>query len=149
MTLDNLLVCLITSGTFMAVIGFSRELQSKLAKWHYNMEQSYCMHVDIFFTCYLQQLRHICKTYGVRASISTANARDSIYRVSINFVLDYCERYVRHNLVICSPFVFLIQIMPLVSSCFLSNLSHLIWFPVVYQIYPPQLRLMVRMCESS
>ncbi|KAK4433792.1 hypothetical protein Salat_0541900 [Sesamum alatum] len=38
------------------------------------------------------QLRHICKTYGVRTFISTANARDSLYRVSINFVLDYCER---------------------------------------------------------
>ncbi|XP_057779082.1 uncharacterized protein LOC130997679 isoform X2 [Salvia miltiorrhiza] len=36
------------------------------------------------------QLRHICKTYGVRAFISTENARDSLYRVSINFVLDYC-----------------------------------------------------------
>ncbi|KAL0368660.1 UNVERIFIED_CONTAM: hypothetical protein Scaly_1084900 [Sesamum calycinum] len=37
------------------------------------------------------QLRHICKTYGVRTFITTANARDSLYRVSINFVLDYCE----------------------------------------------------------
>ncbi|KAI3459757.1 hypothetical protein Pfo_016420 [Paulownia fortunei] len=37
------------------------------------------------------QLRHICKTYGVRTFISTANARDSLYRVSVNFVLDYCE----------------------------------------------------------
>ncbi|KAL8487408.1 hypothetical protein ACS0TY_023910 [Phlomoides rotata] len=37
------------------------------------------------------QLRHICKTYGVRTFISTANARDSLYRVSINFVMDYCE----------------------------------------------------------
>ncbi|KAH6768197.1 hypothetical protein C2S51_013533 [Perilla frutescens var. frutescens] len=37
------------------------------------------------------QLRYICKTYGVRAFISTENARDSLYRVSVNFVLDYCE----------------------------------------------------------
>ncbi|XP_051118210.1 uncharacterized protein LOC127242636 [Andrographis paniculata] len=37
------------------------------------------------------QLRHICKTYGVRAFINTENARDSLYRMSINFVLDFCE----------------------------------------------------------
>ncbi|KAK6122859.1 hypothetical protein DH2020_043385 [Rehmannia glutinosa] len=37
------------------------------------------------------QLRHLCKTYGVRTFINTANARDSLYRVSVNFVLDYCE----------------------------------------------------------
>ncbi|XP_042059189.1 uncharacterized protein LOC121803624 [Salvia splendens] len=36
------------------------------------------------------QLRHLCKTYGVRAFISTENARNSLYRVSVNFVLDYC-----------------------------------------------------------
>ncbi|KAK6145783.1 hypothetical protein DH2020_019652 [Rehmannia glutinosa] len=40
------------------------------------------------------QLRHLCKTYGVRTFINTANARDSLYRVSVNFVLDYCERYI-------------------------------------------------------
>ncbi|KAK6122892.1 hypothetical protein DH2020_043358 [Rehmannia glutinosa] len=39
-------------------------------------------------------LRHLCKTYGVRTFINTANARDSLYRVSVNFVLDYCERYI-------------------------------------------------------
>lgn len=49
------------------------------------------------FTCHLQQLRHLCKTYGVRAFISTENARNSLYRVSVNFVLDYCARYMRHN----------------------------------------------------
>ncbi|PIN20557.1 hypothetical protein CDL12_06757 [Handroanthus impetiginosus] len=38
-----------------------------------------------------QNLRRICKTYGVRTSISTENARDSLYRVSVNFVLDCCE----------------------------------------------------------
>ncbi|KAL2507275.1 hypothetical protein Fot_30922 [Forsythia ovata] len=37
------------------------------------------------------QLRHICKTFGVRASIETANARDSLYRAAINLVLSYCE----------------------------------------------------------
>ncbi|KAL7128121.1 hypothetical protein ABFS83_14G294800 [Erythranthe nasuta] len=37
------------------------------------------------------QLRHLCKTYGVKTSISTANTRDSLYRVSVNFVLNYCE----------------------------------------------------------
>lgn len=37
------------------------------------------------------QLRHICKTYGVRTLISMENTRDSLYRVSINFVMDYCE----------------------------------------------------------
>lgn len=70
--------------------------------WHISLiwsSLSACI-LKWFFTCYLQQLRHICKTYGVRASISTANARDSIYRVSINFVLDYCERYVRHNFLV-------------------------------------------------
>ncbi|KAL0322733.1 UNVERIFIED_CONTAM: hypothetical protein Sangu_1892600 [Sesamum angustifolium] len=29
------------------------------------------------------QLRHICKTYGVRTFITTANARDSLYRVQL------------------------------------------------------------------
>lgn len=37
------------------------------------------------------QLHHICKTFGVRASIETANARDSLYRAAINLVLSYCE----------------------------------------------------------
>ncbi|KAL3829228.1 hypothetical protein ACJIZ3_018030 [Penstemon smallii] len=37
------------------------------------------------------QLRHICKTYGVRAFINTENTRDSLYRLTINFVLSYCE----------------------------------------------------------
>ncbi|XP_075497698.1 uncharacterized protein LOC142534944 [Primulina tabacum] len=37
------------------------------------------------------QLRHICKCYGVRSFTDTENARDSLYRASINFVLNYCE----------------------------------------------------------
>lgn len=54
--------------------------------------------VILYLFSFLQQLRYICKTYGVGAFISTANARDSLYRVAVNFVLDYCERYMRHNL---------------------------------------------------
>ncbi|KAG9136647.1 hypothetical protein Leryth_004439 [Lithospermum erythrorhizon] len=38
------------------------------------------------------QLRRMCKTYGLKVSIDTANSRDSLYRTSVNFVLDHCEK---------------------------------------------------------
>lgn len=37
------------------------------------------------------QLRRICRTSGSRVSIDTTNARDSIYRASVNFVLSTCS----------------------------------------------------------
>ncbi|GFP80709.1 hypothetical protein PHJA_000214200 [Phtheirospermum japonicum] len=37
------------------------------------------------------ELRNLCKTYGVRTFIDPENARDSLYRASVNLVLDYCE----------------------------------------------------------
>ncbi|KAK9932512.1 hypothetical protein M0R45_019747 [Rubus argutus] len=37
-------------------------------------------------------LRQICRTYGVRVSFDTTNTRDSLYRVSVNFVLNVCRR---------------------------------------------------------
>ncbi|EPS65535.1 hypothetical protein M569_09246, partial [Genlisea aurea] len=37
------------------------------------------------------QLRYLCKAHRVNVSISTANTRDSLYRVSVNFTLNYCE----------------------------------------------------------
>ncbi|CAA0818640.1 Unknown protein [Striga hermonthica] len=40
---------------------------------------------------HIVQLRYLCKTYGVRAIFDTENARDSLYRLSVNFILDYCE----------------------------------------------------------
>ncbi|XP_077252097.1 phosphoribosylformylglycinamidine synthase [Tasmannia lanceolata] len=36
------------------------------------------------------QLRQICKTSGARVFIETANARDSFYRASVDFVLNSC-----------------------------------------------------------
>ncbi|XP_064937847.1 uncharacterized protein LOC135592364 isoform X1 [Musa acuminata AAA Group] len=38
------------------------------------------------------QLREICKVSGARASFETANARDSFYRASVDFVLNSCSR---------------------------------------------------------
>ncbi|RVW92281.1 hypothetical protein CK203_032520 [Vitis vinifera] len=38
------------------------------------------------------QLRRICRTSGARASIDTANARDSFYRTSVEFVINICSR---------------------------------------------------------
>ncbi|KAK9288502.1 hypothetical protein L1049_016961 [Liquidambar formosana] len=37
------------------------------------------------------QLRRICRTSGARVSIDTANARDSLYRASVDFVLNMCN----------------------------------------------------------
>ncbi|XP_061994422.1 uncharacterized protein LOC133712333 [Rosa rugosa] len=37
-------------------------------------------------------LRQICRTYGVRVSFDTTNTRDSLYRVSVDFVLNVCSR---------------------------------------------------------
>ncbi|XP_058094069.1 uncharacterized protein LOC131240066 [Magnolia sinica] len=37
------------------------------------------------------QLRRICRTSGVKVSIETANARDSLYRASVDFVLNTCS----------------------------------------------------------
>lgn len=36
------------------------------------------------------QLRQLCRTFGVRVSIDTKNTRDSIYRASVDFVLNVC-----------------------------------------------------------
>ncbi|KAL3642094.1 hypothetical protein CASFOL_012909 [Castilleja foliolosa] len=49
---------------------------------------------DISTNDIVQDLRNLCKTYGVRAFIDPENARDSLYRASVNFVLDYSEKYV-------------------------------------------------------
>ncbi|XP_071939441.1 uncharacterized protein [Coffea arabica] len=38
------------------------------------------------------QLRRICRISGVRVLIEVENARDSIYRASVDFVLQCCER---------------------------------------------------------
>ncbi|KAF5184914.1 hypothetical protein FRX31_025499, partial [Thalictrum thalictroides] len=37
------------------------------------------------------QFRRICKAYGTRVHIDTANARDSLYRASVDFVLNSCS----------------------------------------------------------
>nr|GMD99848.1 phosphoribosylformylglycinamidine synthase [Ipomoea batatas] len=37
------------------------------------------------------QLRRICKTSKVRVSFDTEHARDSLYRTSVDYVLNYCE----------------------------------------------------------
>ncbi|RRT34177.1 hypothetical protein B296_00054321, partial [Ensete ventricosum] len=42
--------------------------------------------------CLRVQLREICKVSGARASFETANARDSFYRASVDFVLNSCSR---------------------------------------------------------
>ncbi|KAM7465468.1 hypothetical protein LguiB_013030 [Lonicera macranthoides] len=39
------------------------------------------------------QLRRICRTSGVRVSIEPTNARDSLYRASVNYVLDICVSF--------------------------------------------------------
>ncbi|KAK3014901.1 hypothetical protein RJ639_010000 [Escallonia herrerae] len=39
------------------------------------------------------QLRHICRISGVRVSIDTSNARDSIYRASVDYILSICSRH--------------------------------------------------------
>ncbi|XP_031262266.1 uncharacterized protein LOC116120459 [Pistacia vera] len=38
------------------------------------------------------QLRRLCRTSGVRVSIDTINTRDSLYRTSVDFVLNVCSR---------------------------------------------------------
>ncbi|XP_074557928.1 uncharacterized protein LOC141813835 [Curcuma longa] len=38
------------------------------------------------------QLRELCKVSGVKASFETANARDSFFRASVDFVLNCCSR---------------------------------------------------------
>ncbi|XP_042467946.1 uncharacterized protein LOC122051073 isoform X2 [Zingiber officinale] len=38
------------------------------------------------------QLRELCKVSGVKVSFETANARDSFYRASVDFVLNCCSR---------------------------------------------------------
>ncbi|KAJ9701384.1 hypothetical protein PVL29_006646 [Vitis rotundifolia] len=43
------------------------------------------------------QLRRICRTSGARASIDTANARDSFYRTSVEFVINICSRASGHS----------------------------------------------------
>ncbi|KAG6520051.1 hypothetical protein ZIOFF_017081 [Zingiber officinale] len=40
----------------------------------------------------LMQLRELCKVSGVKVSFETANARDSFYRASVDFVLNCCSR---------------------------------------------------------
>ncbi|KAL5781064.1 hypothetical protein ACOSP7_006093 [Xanthoceras sorbifolium] len=42
------------------------------------------------------QLRRICRTSGVRVSIETINTRDSLYRTSVDFVLNVCSRAPSH-----------------------------------------------------
>ncbi|RDX73414.1 hypothetical protein CR513_46985, partial [Mucuna pruriens] len=38
------------------------------------------------------QLRQLCRTSGVQVSIEPTNVRDSLYRASVNFVLNVCSR---------------------------------------------------------
>lgn len=38
------------------------------------------------------QLRQLCRTAGVQVSIEPTNVRDSLYRASVNFVLNVCSR---------------------------------------------------------
>ncbi|KAK7270049.1 hypothetical protein RIF29_22926 [Crotalaria pallida] len=38
------------------------------------------------------KLRQLCRTSGVQVSIDPTNVRDSLYRASVNFVLDVCSR---------------------------------------------------------
>ncbi|KAF5180528.1 Phosphoribosylformylglycinamidine synthase, partial [Thalictrum thalictroides] len=38
-----------------------------------------------------EQFRRICKASGARVHIDTANARDSLYRASVDFVLNSCS----------------------------------------------------------
>ncbi|XP_004296731.1 PREDICTED: uncharacterized protein LOC101297340 [Fragaria vesca subsp. vesca] len=42
-------------------------------------------------------LRQICRVYGVRVSFDTTNTRDSLYRVSVDFVLNVCARAPSHS----------------------------------------------------
>lgn len=37
------------------------------------------------------QLRQVCRVSGVKVSIDTANSRDSLYRASVDFVLNICS----------------------------------------------------------
>ncbi|KAJ4723254.1 Phosphoribosylformylglycinamidine synthase [Melia azedarach] len=43
------------------------------------------------------RLRRICRTSGVRVSMETINTRDSLYRTSIDFVLNACSRALSHS----------------------------------------------------
>lgn len=39
-----------------------------------------------------EQLRQLCRTSGVQVSIEPTNIRDTLYRASVNFVLNVCSR---------------------------------------------------------
>lgn len=60
-----------------------------------------------------EQLRRICRISGVRVSIDTINTRDSLYRTSVDYVLNACSRLVLlgqfHNFYLCwfSPVIYI------------------------------------------
>ncbi|RZB45644.1 hypothetical protein D0Y65_055086 [Glycine soja] len=43
------------------------------------------------------QLRRLCRTSGVQVSIEPTNIRDTLYRASVNFVLNVCSRAPTHS----------------------------------------------------
>lgn len=60
-----------------------------------------------------EQLRQLCRTSGVQVSIEPTNVRDSLYRASVNFVLNVCSR--------CD----------IISSAFLSIFFADKWHPLI------------------
>ncbi|KAK3014873.1 hypothetical protein RJ639_008262, partial [Escallonia herrerae] len=76
-----------------------------------------------------EQLRHICRISGVRVSIDTSNARDSIYRASVDYILSICSRhgYLVHlndlataTYYSCSPCILVLQSPPFFVCLFCS-----------------------------
>jgi len=51
----------------------------------------------MFFGCAHEQLRQLCKNSGVQVSVEPTTIRDSLYRASVNFVLDACSRCDLHS----------------------------------------------------
>jgi len=48
--------------------------------------------LEMFLALTHEQLRQLCRTSGVQVSIEPTNIRDTLYRASVNFVLNVCSR---------------------------------------------------------
>ena len=51
----------------------------------------------MIFGCAHEQLRQLCRNSSEQVSIEPTNIWDSLYRASVNFVLDACSRCDLHS----------------------------------------------------